>query len=80
MRLDTLSRVLECVGVGLLVGACAAGLTPEEKQFRDEYIVDEQACVAKVKMHVFTKAEGLDCICKVMARRGRVCEVGDAGK
>lgn len=62
-----------------MVAACAAGLTEEDKKFRDEYIVDEQACVAKRKAGAISSAEAFDCVCKVMARRGKDCGL-DGGK
>lgn len=63
------------VVVAATLGACAAGLSEEDRKFRDEYIVDEQACVAKRKAGVYTSAQAYDCVCKVMARRGKVCDL-----
>lgn len=53
----------------LIASGCAAGLSQEDAKVRNDYIVDEQACVAKAA----TKAEGYDCLCAVATKAGRPC-------
>jgi hypothetical protein len=62
--------------VGTILGGCAASqLSKEDAQVRDQYVLDEQVCIARVKVHELTKAEGYDCICLVKAKAGRPCPV-----
>lgn len=58
------------VSIGALLGGCAGTkLSAEDAKTRNDYIVDEQACVAKA----VTKAEGYDCLCAVASKQGRPC-------
>lgn len=67
------------VGAALL-GACAAGLSKEDQKLRDDYIIDEQACVLKARSAIAAGvekekaiADGYDCLCVVQAKAGRPC-------